>query len=205
MSFSKPTLAGECARHPQSDRAQAVQAAALRTLLAHVVDTRSEATTTATTLKMLHSSLASGFGALLLFTCGSPTLLSPCSTTLMYAITGFDAPARCKKGIRFATSKVTLLSSIPRPHPWPSLTHLLTAAASPAAWCAGAYLAQTHDDEFFNLKVTSQFLTPESGGYGTLRIALHELNITVEQEVEFLAGRRNSAGGRHDGRQQQQQ
>ncbi|KAF6261504.1 glycoside hydrolase superfamily [Scenedesmus sp. NREL 46B-D3] len=58
---------------------------------------------------------------------------------------------------------------------------------------AGAYLAQTHDDEFFNLKVTSQFLTPESGGYGTLRIALHELNITVEQEVEFLAGRRNSA------------
>jgi hypothetical protein len=61
---------------------------------------------------------------------------------------------------------------------------------------AGAYLAQSHDDEFFSLKVTSQFLTPDSGGYGTLRIALHELNITVEQEVEFLAGRQNSAGGR---------
>jgi hypothetical protein len=42
--------------------------------------------------------------------------------------------------------------------------------------------------------VTSQFLTPDIGGYGTLRIALHELNITVEQEVEFLAGQQNSAG-----------
>uniref|UniRef100_A0A383VKX2 beta-mannosidase n=1 Tax=Tetradesmus obliquus TaxID=3088 RepID=A0A383VKX2_TETOB len=58
---------------------------------------------------------------------------------------------------------------------------------------AGAYLAQSHDDEFFTLKVTSQFLTPDSGGYGTLRLALPELNITVEQEVEFLAGRQNSA------------
>jgi hypothetical protein len=35
------------------------------------------------------------------------------------------------------------------------------------------------------------------GVYGTLRIALHELNIPVEQEVEFLAGRQNSAGGRN--------
>lgn len=43
--------------------------------------------------------------------------------------------------------------------------------------------------------MTSQFLTPDSGGYGTLRLALPELNITVEQEVEFLAGRQNSAGG----------
>jgi hypothetical protein len=60
--------------------------------------------------------------------------------------------------------------------------------------CTGAYLAQSHDDEFFTLKVTSQFLTPDSGGYGTLRVALHELNITMEQEVEFLAGRQNSKG-----------
>ncbi|KAF8058425.1 hypothetical protein HT031_005549 [Scenedesmus sp. PABB004] len=58
---------------------------------------------------------------------------------------------------------------------------------------AGAYVAQAPAPGGFNLKVTAQFLVPGSGGEGALTVALPELGLVSEQEVEFGASPDNEA------------
>lgn len=57
----------------------------------------------------------------------------------------------------------------------------------------GAYVAQEATSSGFRLKVTSQFLVPLGGGDGTLTVALPEVNLTKDQDVEFKANADNDA------------